>query len=244
MGFANGEPPPDRDLPNWELPSVKEWVPTAVFNKFPTLSDATHRLSKEPDVEAAIAVACLAGEGPWAEELTETIRALSAQYKPKPDSRKEINDLIVYFLVTGTFVSVSDREAAHLSEVSVEALEQAWKHLLAFQVSNRWPSLPVLPLNSEASQEAGGLFELSWNLGIAIMASRMFYILRDQGEFERALRACLASYEAWGSFDRAGLLGRIIHVVDGRILGQLTLNRKHRLTRDYVRWHRERWLGT
>ena len=37
---------------------------------------------------------------------------------------------------------------------------------------------------------------------------------------------------------------RIIHVVDGRVLGQLTLNRRHRLTQDYVRWHRERWLGT
>ena len=37
---------------------------------------------------------------------------------------------------------------------------------------------------------------------------------------------------------------RIIHVVDGRVLGQLTLNRKHQLTQDYVRWHRERWLGT
>ena len=37
---------------------------------------------------------------------------------------------------------------------------------------------------------------------------------------------------------------RIIHVVVGRILGQLTLNRKHRLNQDYVRWHRERRLGT
>jgi hypothetical protein len=34
-----------------------------------------------------------------------------------------------------------------------------------------------------------------------------------------------------------------VHVIDGRETGVLTRNSKHRLTQEYLEWHRERWLG-
>jgi len=36
---------------------------------------------------------------------------------------------------------------------------------------------------------------------------------------------------------------RVMHVVDGRETGVLTRNSKHRLTQEYLEWHRERWLS-
>jgi len=36
---------------------------------------------------------------------------------------------------------------------------------------------------------------------------------------------------------------RVMHVVDGRETGVLTRNSRHRLTQEYLEWHRERWLG-
>lgn len=47
-------------------------------------------------------------------------------------------------------------------------------------------------------------------------------------------------------FDSGGVvvLGdwRVIHVIDGRETGVLIRNSKHRLTQEYLEWHRERWL--
>ena len=36
---------------------------------------------------------------------------------------------------------------------------------------------------------------------------------------------------------------KVIHVIDGRETGVLTRNSRHRLTQEYLEWHRERWLG-
>ena len=36
---------------------------------------------------------------------------------------------------------------------------------------------------------------------------------------------------------------KVIHVIDDRETGVLTRNSKHRLTQEYLEWHRERWLG-
>ena len=36
---------------------------------------------------------------------------------------------------------------------------------------------------------------------------------------------------------------KVIYVIDGRETGVLTRNSRHRLTQEYLEWHRERWLG-
>ena len=36
---------------------------------------------------------------------------------------------------------------------------------------------------------------------------------------------------------------KVIHVIDGRETGVLTRNSRHKLTQEYLEWHRERWLG-
>ena len=36
---------------------------------------------------------------------------------------------------------------------------------------------------------------------------------------------------------------KVIHVIDGRETGVLTRNSRHKITQEYLEWHRERWLG-
>ena len=36
---------------------------------------------------------------------------------------------------------------------------------------------------------------------------------------------------------------KVIHVIDGREIGVLSRNSRHKLTQEYLEWHRDRWLG-